>query len=95
MNKPQLLIDDETSPPSLPTPLPFFYEAKRSNLKNKMRSYEADQIKLTPGLDPSNLSTSPISEPIFTDTGTELQFANAGDVQQHMFNVLLTKDGIF
>lgn len=91
MNQPQLIIEDETSrpssPPNLPTSLPFLYEEKRSNLKNKMRSYEADQLKLTPGLDPSNLSTSPIAEPIFT--GNRLSFPDSIDEEkQHMFRVI-------
>lgn len=92
MNQPKLVIEDETStpssPPNLPTSLPFIYEGKRSNLKNKMRSYEADQLKLTPGLDPSNLSTSPIAEPIFTGTGLSFPDSINGEKQQHMFHVI-------
>ena len=93
MNQPQLVIQDETSrpssPPNLPSSLPFLYEEKRSNLKNKMRSYGADQLKLTPGLDPSNLSTSPIAEPIPILTGNGLSFSDSIDEKkQPMFCVI-------
>lgn len=43
----------------------FLRDYKRSILKSSSRAaYEAEPVKLTPGLDPSHLSTSPIAEPV-------------------------------
>jgi hypothetical protein len=84
MSQPKLVIEDEDEVPAIPAPIPSFLpaDAKRSILKSNLRAYEADPVKLTPGLDTSQLSTSPIAEPVFTQ-GPRVRFAST----DHIFHV--------
>ena len=61
-------------------------DSKRSILKSNLRAYESDPVKLTPGLDPTQLSTntSSISEPIFDQASARVRFAST----DHIFQVI-------
>ena len=89
--QPKIVIDhddDSLAVPAIPTDIPSFLEidAKRSILKLNLRDYEADPLKLTPGLDTTQLSTSPITEPIFSK-GPRVTFAST----DHVFQVRMFK----
>lgn len=77
--------DDSLAVPAIPADIPSFLgiNAKRSILKSNLRDYEADPVKLTPGLDTTQLSTSPIAEPIFTKEPPRVRFAST----DHIFQV--------
>ena len=93
--QPKLVIDDDDSPsastssstaiPAIPSQIPSFLastaDSKRSILKSSLRAYEADPVKLTPGLDPSHLSTSPIAEPVVL-TQPRVRFASTDQIFQ-------------
>jgi hypothetical protein len=88
--QPKVVIDhdyDSLAVPSIPTDIPSFLttDTKRSILKSNLRDYEADPVKLTPGLDTTQLSTSPIAEPLFSK-GPRVRFAST----DHIFQVKLT-----
>lgn len=77
--------ESATTVPALPSSIPFFLapataDTKRSILKSNLRAYEADPVKLTPGLDPSHLSTSPIAEPVLT--GPKVKFSSIDEIFQ-------------
>ena len=96
--QPKLLIDgDEEGDhsaakgiPAIPSQIPslnspsFLANSKRSVLKSSLRAYEADPVKLTPGLDPSNLSTSPIAEPVLNSNSSlsHVRFASTDQIFQ-------------
>lgn len=87
MSQPKLVIEDSDEQrdrlPALPASIPSFLassDTKRSILKSNLRAYEADPVKLTPGLDPSHLSTSPIAEPVIT--GPRVRFSSTDQVFQ-------------
>lgn len=87
MNQPKLIIDhedfDKTDIPTLPSSIPSFLastDSKSSIIKSNLRAYEADPIKLTPGLDPSHFSTSPIAEPVLT--GPRVRFSSTDQIFQ-------------
>lgn len=77
--------DDDSGiilPPTIPGKIPSFSnlpDAKRSVLKSNLRAYEADPVKLTPGLDPTQLSTSPV----FNQQASRVRFAST----DHIFQV--------
>lgn len=84
--QPKIVIDNDDdllAVPAIPADIPSFLEidTKRSILKSNLRAYEADPVKLTPGLDTTQLSTSPIAEPIFS-TGSRVRFASTDHVFQ-------------
>lgn len=84
MSQPKLVIDDDDNSlavPAIPSNIPSFLaaDAKRSILKSNLRAYEADPVKLTPGLDTTQLSTSPIAE------RPSVRFAST----DHIFQVIL------
>lgn len=86
--QPKIVIDnddDSLAVPAIPADIPSFLaiEAKRSILKSNLRDYEEDPIKLTPGLDNTQLSTSPIAEPIFSKGSSRVTFAST----DHIFQV--------
>ena len=92
---PKLVIEEEKRDkiveginiPAQPSSIPSFFDAsadtKRSILKSNLRAYEADPVKLTPGLDPSHLSTSPISEPILA--GPRVRFSSVDQIFHVLF----------
>lgn len=70
-------IPSFTASPNIPS---FLMDSKRSLLKSNLRAYEAEPVKLTPGLDPSHLSTSPISEPVIDQP--RVRFASTDQIFQ-------------
>lgn len=74
-------IKETAGPSNIPS---FLNDSKRSILKSSLRDYEADPVKLTPGLDPSQLSTSPIAEPILSQTSQphRVRFASKDQIFQ-------------
>ena len=83
-----------TAIPAIPTKIPSFLasaaDSKRSILKSSLRAYEADPVKLTPGLDPSHLSTSPIAEPVVL-TQPRVRFASTDQIFQVSAKIVLTR----
>lgn len=89
--QPKIVIDNDDdllAVPAIPAEIPSFLQidTKRSILKSNLRAYEADPIKLTPGLDTTQLSTSPIAEPIFSKS-SRVRFAST----DHVFQVKYTE----
>ena len=97
--QPKLVIDGDgdtvAAIPAIPSQIPsftttttnipsFLTDSKRSILKSSLRAYEADPVKLTPGLDPSNLSTSPIAEPVMNASigQARVRFASTDQIFQ-------------
>lgn len=59
----------------------FVMDSKRSILKSSLRAYEAESVRLTPGLDPSQLSTSSIAEPVIVEH-PRVRFASTDQIFQ-------------
>lgn len=64
----------------------FMRDTKRSILKSSLRTYEDEPVRLTPGLDPSNLSTSPIAEPVIDQP--RVRFASTDQIFQVNLEIL-------
>ena len=76
-SKLRVVIEDE---PQQPETFLRDDSKRRSILKSALRTYEADPVRLTPGLDTSNISVSPISEPVFNQINPRIRFASTDDV---------------
>lgn len=95
MNLPKIVVEaeeeagtavnhDSSTFPAIPTAIPSFPvlpDTKRSILKSNLRTYEAAPVKLTPGLDPTQLSTSPVY-----NQAPRVRFASS----DHIFHVRIS-----
>jgi hypothetical protein len=74
--------DVELTEETRPKTAAFLADSKRSILKSTLRTYEADPVRLTPGLDTSNISLSPLSELVFNNTNPRIRFASTDSAFQ-------------